>query len=225
MWETDEGARPTRAPRAQLDAPAVPVGDPSSDGEPEPGPFRCHAPGGVAAVEAVEGYGSERRRVSARAVGRAGIMASDHMTSLLQVAHVVLGVIAVGTNLSFPIWTYLAQRDGTSLAFTLRAVRWVDRWVTIPAYLLTVGSGIALVVIERVDPLATWIAGSALLFVVLMGLGVVLYRPVSRRRLAAAQHGPLDDRYRRSARDAAFLDAAILGAALAILALMVVRPA
>lgn len=133
--------------------------------------------------------------------------------------------MAVGTNLSFPILTRLGERDGASLSFALRAVRWVDRWVTIPAYLLAVASGVALVVIERIDPLATWIAGSAALFVLLMGLGLVLYRPVSRRRLAAADHGPHAAAYRRSARDAAVLDVAILGAALAILALMVVRPA
>ncbi len=97
--------------------------------------------------------------------------------------------------------------------------------MTIPAYLLTAVSGIALVVVERVDPLAIWIAGSTVLFVVLMGLGFVLYRPVSRLRLAAAARGPADPAYRRSSRRADALDAAILGAALAILALMVLRPA
>ncbi|MBI2324392.1 MAG: DUF2269 family protein, partial [Chloroflexi bacterium] len=151
--------------------------------------------------------------MTARSVGRAGIMASDHMTSLLQVAHVVLAAIAVGTNLCFPIWTYLAQHDGTSLAFTLRAVRWVDRWVTIPAYLLTAVSGIALVAVEHVDPLALWISGSTALFVVLMGLGFVLYRPVSRLRLAAAARGPRDAAYRSASRRAAALDIAILSAA------------
>ncbi len=151
-------------------------------------------------------------------------MASD-MTSLLEVAHLVLAVVAVGTNLSFPIWTFLAERDGRSLAFTLRAVRWVDRWVTIPAYLLTAVSGVALVAVERVDPLALWIAGSTALFVALMVLGFAAYRPVSRLRLAAAARGPRDAAYRSASRRAAALDVAILGAALAILVLMVARPA
>ena len=108
--------------------------------------------------------------------------------------------------------------------FTLRAVRRVDRWLTIPAYLLSALSGIALVPIERIDPRALWIAGSAVLFGVLMGLGFLLYRPVSRTRLAASVHGTSDATYRGASRRAAVLDAAILGAALAILALMVVRP-
>ena len=127
------------------------------------------------------------------------------MTSMLQVAHTVLAVIAVGTNLSFPIWTRLAEREGASL--------------------VTAVSGMALGFVERVDPVAIWIAGSTVLFVVLMGLGFVLYRPVSRLRVAAAARGPADPAYRRSSRRADALDAAILGAALAILALMVLRPA
>lgn len=151
-------------------------------------------------------------------------MAGD-MTSALDLVHVVLAVVAVGTNLSFPIWMWVAEREGASLASTLRAVRWVDRWVTIPAYLLTAVSGIALMAVEHVDPLALWIWGSTVLFVLLMGLGFVLYRPVSRLRLAAATRGPRDVAYRRASRQAAVLDVAILGAALAILALMVVRPA
>lgn len=136
----------------------------------------------------------------------------------------LLGAVALGTNLSFPIWTYLAERDRGSLVPTLRSVRWVDRWVTIPAYLLSALSGIALVPLERIDPWALWVAGSAVLFVALMGLGFLLYRPVSRLRLAAAGRGPSDAAYRAASRRAAALDAAILGAALAILALMVLRP-
>lgn len=96
--------------------------------------------------------------------------------------------------------------------------------MTIPAYLLSALSGVALVPLERIDPGALWIAGSAALFVVLMGLGFLLYRPVSRLRLAAAAQGPRDATYRGASRQAALLDAAILGAALAILALMVVKP-
>ncbi len=96
--------------------------------------------------------------------------------------------------------------------------------MTIPAYLLSAISGIAIVPFERIDPRALWIAGSTVLFVVLMGLGFLLYRPVSRLRLAAAVHGPGDATYRGASRRAAVLDAAIIGAALVILALMVVRP-
>lgn len=136
----------------------------------------------------------------------------------------LLAVVAVGTNLSFPIWVRLAERDGASLPFGLHGARWIDRWVTIPAYLLTALTGIALVAVEGIDPSALWIAGSAVLFVVLMALGFVLYRPVSRARMAAAGRGPGDPEYRRAAGRATVLDVAILGAALSILVLMVVRP-
>ncbi len=136
----------------------------------------------------------------------------------------MLAVVAVGTNLSFPIWVGLAEREASALAFTLRAVRSVDRAVTIPAYVLTAATGFVLVALEGVPWSAAWIVGSIALFALLMGIGVVLYRPVSRERLAALAGGVADPSYRSAARRAAALDAAILGAALAILVLMVVRP-
>ncbi len=136
----------------------------------------------------------------------------------------MLAVVAVGTNLTFPIWVRLAERETAALPFTLRAVRSVDRAVTIPAYLATALSGALLVALEGIPWSAGWIAASIALFLLLMGIGVVLYRPVSRERLAAVARGVADPLYRRAARRAEALDAAILVAALAILVLMVVRP-
>lgn len=133
-------------------------------------------------------------------------------------------MVAFSTNLSFPIWIGLAERGGTSLPFTLRAVRAIDRWATIPAYLLTAASGIALTALDGIPFSATWIAGSLALFALFIGLGFVAYRPVSRERLRAAARGAAGPAYARAARAAAVLDAVIIGSALAIFALMLLRP-
>lgn len=146
------------------------------------------------------------------------------MTELLRVAHTLLAMVAVGTNVSFPIWVRLAERDGSSLAFTLGAVRFVDRWVTIPAYLLTALTGVALVLVDRISLSATWIWVSVALFAVLMVLGFGPYRPLSRARLALARAGVPGDDHRRVDRRIDLLDAGIIGSALAITVLMVLRP-
>ncbi len=107
----------------------------------------------------------------------------------------------------------------------LRAVRWVDRWVTIPGYFLSGLTGFALVAVDRVPPTAFWIAAGTVLLAAAMGVGFVAYRPVSRRRLAAAVRGGGTDRdYRRENASAGRLDAFILAAVLATFVLMVVRP-
>lgn len=142
----------------------------------------------------------------------------------MALAHVAVSVVAVGTNLAFPLATRLAERGALPLGPTLRAVRRIDKWVTIPAYLLATLTGVLLVPLEGIDPLAFWIVGSLALFGVLMWLGFALYRPISRRRVAAAAKGPRDAAYQRAARQATALDIAILGAAAGILTLMVWRP-
>lgn len=145
--------------------------------------------------------------------------------SLLKLVHVALAVVAVGTNLSFPIWVRLAERDGAHLAFTLRAVRWIDRWLTIPAYGLVALTGVAIAVLDGTPLLTGWLAAAIALFVLVIAAGALLYIPVSRRRLAAAEHGGPDDlEYRAMRRRADALDLFIVPAVLAILALMVLKP-
>lgn len=147
------------------------------------------------------------------------------MLELLRVAHTLLAALAIGTNVSFPLWTRLAERDGSALAFTLTGVRFVDRWVTIPAYLFTALTGVALVLADRTSFSATWIWLSLALFAVLMGLGFGPYRPLSRERLALARAAAPGPDYRRVDRRIDLLDGGIIGAAVLITILMVLRPA
>lgn len=146
------------------------------------------------------------------------------MLELLKVLHTLFAIAAVGTNVSFPIWTRLAERDGSALAFTLGAVRSVDKWVTIPSYLLTALTGIALVAAVHIPFSLAWIWISLVLFVFLMVLGFGPYRPLSRRRLALARARDIDAEYHRVDRQIDLLDGGIIGAAVLITVLMVVRP-
>jgi uncharacterized membrane protein len=142
----------------------------------------------------------------------------------LKAAHALLAILAVGTNVSFPLWIRLAERDGSALAFTLTTVRSVDKWVTIPSYALAAVTGIALTAAEGIPFTAAWIWGSIVLFVVLMVIGFGPYRPLSRRRLALAARGPRDAAYRAVDRRIDLLDGAIIGSALVITVLMLARP-
>lgn len=146
------------------------------------------------------------------------------MLELLRVAHTLSAVLAVGTNVSFPIWTRLAEREGSALAFTLGAVRAVDKWVTIPSYLVAALTGIALAAQEGISFSAAWIFVSLVLFALLMILGFGPYRPLSRLRLSLARAGPPGADYRRAGRRIDLLDAGIIGSAVVITVLMVLRP-
>ncbi|MDE3111988.1 MAG: DUF2269 family protein [Chloroflexota bacterium] len=146
------------------------------------------------------------------------------MLEVLKVLHTLLAIAAVGTNISFPVWTRLAEREGSALAFTLSGVRFVDRWVTIPSYLFCALTGVALVVGARIPFSLPWIWISLVLFAFLMVLGFGPYRPLSRERLALARTHAIDDDYRRVDRKIDLLDGGIIGAAVVITVLMVARP-
>ena len=70
-----------------------------------------------------------------------------------------------------------------------------------------------------------WLAAAIVLFIAVIAAGALLYAPVSRARLAAAERGGAGDPdYRRERRRADALDLFIVPAVLVILGLMVARP-
>ena len=143
----------------------------------------------------------------------------------LRLLHVVLAIVAVGANLTFPLWIRLAERDVAHLRFTLLGIRWLDRYVAIPAYGLLALTGLALAVLGAVPLTTAWLAVSIALYAGVAVLGFAVYRPVSRARLAALESGsPGDLAYRRARQQARALDGMVIAAVLVILALMVLKP-
>lgn len=143
----------------------------------------------------------------------------------LKLLHVLLAIVAVGANLTFPLWIRLAERDPAHLRFTLLGIRWLDRYVTIPTYGLLALTGLALAVLGAVPLTTGWLAVSIALYVGVAVLGFTVYRPVSGARLAALESGsPGDLAYRRARQQARALDGTVIAAVLVILALMVLKP-
>lgn len=143
----------------------------------------------------------------------------------LKLAHVLLAIVAVGANLTFPLWIRLAERDPAHLRFTLLGIRWLDRYVAIPAYGLLALTGLALAVLGGFPLTKAWLAVSIALYAGVAVLGFAVYRPVARARVAALDGGSSGDlAYRRARRQARALDSLVIAAVLVILALMVLKP-
>jgi uncharacterized membrane protein len=104
-------------------------------------------------------------------------------------------------------------------------VRWIDRHVTIPAYGLVALTGLTMAWLEGSPLTAFWLGTAIVLFLAVMASGFFVYAPISRRRLVGAERGGAGDpAYRVGRRRGALLDAFIIPAVLAILALMVFKP-
>lgn len=143
----------------------------------------------------------------------------------LRFVHVACAALALGVNLSFPLWIRAAESEPDHLAFALERIRWLDRHVAIPGYGLAAVTGLLLALLGGI-PLATgWLALSIAIYATTAAVGFAVYAPVARVRLDGLRRGGTSDpAYRRARRQASWLDRIVIVAVLAILALMVAKP-
>lgn len=146
--------------------------------------------------------------------------------ALLKFAHVLLAIVAIGGNLTYALWLRLGEREPEHLAYTIRGIRAIDRRVANPAYALLFVTGIALVLVTGI-PLATpWLAAAIAIYVAAALVGFFVFGPVVRAELAALERGGVTDpEYVRRRAQARVLGLATTVMVLAILALMVLKPA
>ncbi len=144
---------------------------------------------------------------------------------VLVVGHVLFSAITIGATISYAVWTAFAERHPEHLAFTIRAVRQSDRVVAIPAYLLTLATGVWLALEAGIPFDRPWLAASIAIYLVVLVVGFGVWGPVVRAELAALDRGGVaDPEYRRRRDVARRLSLGTIAALLAMLVLMIARP-
>lgn len=146
--------------------------------------------------------------------------------ALLKFAHVLLAIVAIGGNLTYALWLRLGEREPEHLAYTIRGIRAIDRRVANPAYALLFVTGIALVLVTGIPLTTPWLAAAIAIYVAAALVGFFVFGPVVRAELAALERGGVTDpEYVRRRAQARVLGLATTVMVLAILALMVLKPA
>ena len=144
---------------------------------------------------------------------------------LLRFVHITVASVAVGATLAFRFWLRLARREPEHLAFVIRGIRWIDRWVAEPAYFLAFATGVAMVLWGVSSFSAGWLLTALVIYAAIAVLGITVFGPVVRKQLAALERGGVTDaEFLRRERQSAWLGAVTIAGLLAILALMVLRP-
>ncbi len=144
---------------------------------------------------------------------------------LLRFVHITVASVAVGATLAFRFWLRLARRQPEHLAFVIRGIRWIDRWVAEPAYFLAFATGVAMVLWGVSSFSAGWLLTALVIYAAIAVLGITVFGPVVRKQLAALERGGVTDaEFLRRERQSAWLGAVTIAGLLAILALMVLRP-
>jgi len=147
--------------------------------------------------------------------------------ALLKYVHVVLAIVAVGFNASYGIWLARAAREPAHVGHVLRGIKALDDRFANPAYGLLLVTGLSMAFVGGIPLLQTrWLASALVLYAALLVVGVAVYSPTLRRQIALLDAaGPTSAEYLAAASRGRIVGIVLAVIVLAILFLMVVKPA
>lgn len=144
---------------------------------------------------------------------------------LLKFVHVVLAIIAVGSNTTYGIWLGRARSVPAHLPYVLKGIKFIDDRMANPSYILLLLTGLALAALGNISLLTFWVAGGIVLLVVVGVLGFAVYTPTLRNEIAAVEAGRGDsNEFRRLDTRATIVGITLGVLTLAIVFLMVTKP-
>jgi uncharacterized membrane protein len=144
---------------------------------------------------------------------------------LLKFLHVLLAIVAIGFNASYPIWLARAGQEPEHALWALRGIKRLDDRFANPAYGLLLVLGVAMTFMAGI-PLSTfWIAAALVLYVLLIIGGVAVYSPTLKRQIAALEAGdPSSPEYRRLSQRGTVVGILLAIDVVVIVFLMVTKP-
>jgi uncharacterized membrane protein len=102
----------------------------------------------------------------------------------LKAVHVLLGMVAVGINVSYAAWATRAAREPQHFGYALRGIKFLDDRIANPSYIALAVVGIALVLIGPYDFTDAWVIAAIVLYLLLAAIGIVAYSPTLSRQIA-----------------------------------------
>jgi uncharacterized membrane protein len=143
----------------------------------------------------------------------------------LKYLHVLMAVVAVGFNASYPIWFARARTEPGAALTVLRGIKTLDDRFANPAYGLLLVLGLAMVFIAGIPLTTFWIGASLALYVLLVLIAVIGYSPTLKGQIAALEAGGPDAAdYLRLSRRATIVGLILMLDVLVIVFFMVTKP-
>ncbi|MCC6259620.1 MAG: DUF2269 family protein [Anaerolineales bacterium] len=145
---------------------------------------------------------------------------------LIKWIHVLSAIVAVGSNLTYRMLLLSAGEKREATLFALNAIRFLDRRLANPAYVMLLITGLSMVFIAGFPITTPWILTSLTLYFVIVFLGIKVYAPVFRKQIRIAESAGVEgDEYRQTARQASLIEALVTLTAVLIVFCMVTKPA
>jgi uncharacterized membrane protein len=143
----------------------------------------------------------------------------------LKFIHVLLAIVAVGSNLTYGVWFARANMQPAFAATALRGIKFIDDHLANPAYILLLPTGAAMVALGGLGFGTRWISIAMTLWVVAILVAYLGYTPTLRGQIAAVERAGIDDPESKRLAVRGQIFAAILGVlVIAILVMMVFKP-
>ena len=145
---------------------------------------------------------------------------------LLKWIHVMAAITALGANITYGVWLARSARDTEHLLFTLRTVKFLDDRIANPAYVVSLLTGVAMIYVSGYTFTTPWILLALVLYGLLVVLGIFGYSPTLNQQIKIAEtSGPESEAYQAKARRGRLLGIVLGIITVAIVFLMVVKPA
>lgn len=143
----------------------------------------------------------------------------------LKLIHVVLAIVAVGTNVTYGIWQARAAREPLHVGWALRGVKFLDDRVANPSY---IGLGIVGVLLVLTGPWEfeqLWVAASIVLYIALAVVGFAFFSPTLSRQIRVYEtDGPEAAEFASLGARSRMLGFVLAAIVMAIIFLMVIKP-
>jgi hypothetical protein len=140
--------------------------------------------------------------------------------------HVFSVIIAVGFNFSYIIWMVKGKMEKDHLLFALRGIRFMDGKVANPCYGLILITGLTMAYIADYNILSvTWIFYQLVLFGIMGVLAFAVYSPTLKKQIDTLERQDENSPgYRAMERKQMVVGAILFTLAVAIIAIMVIKP-
>ncbi len=144
--------------------------------------------------------------------------------SVLKFIHVLSAIVALGANVTYVVWLRLAGRDRERILFAISGIRYLDRRLANPLYVLVFVTGVAMVLDGQYSFETGWIAAAIALYLLTAAVGIVLFAPAIRRQVAEAERDTASATYAAAAARSVTLALATTAIVFVIVFLMVGKP-
>jgi uncharacterized membrane protein len=108
---------------------------------------------------------------------------------VVKFVHVVLAIVAVGSNLTYFLWFAQANAHPESAETILRGLKRIDDRVANPAYGLLLITGFLEAYLGGISMGAKWISIALGLYIVMVVIGAAMYSPTLKKQIAAVASG------------------------------------